>query len=431
MPRRSGGTQQRDTYSSPSRNYELSCSVGKVDLTNDLVQLSIISSVETPYRTYIMDFFLDPDDMILHKIYGQEPIQLKIKSFGTTESLPHEIIETNLMALGSKYDLLMKDSQPQIPDKIRTAIRIRAVPLEGYSVMTAFVNGVYLGQNLRTIVNDLVSQSGGDLFYDGSGANSLAYDQIIIPPSPLYKALQYLDRTFGFFNGLASITSSSFKTKRKSNSAISSDIKPKVYITNLTNQTDFAKVTITQLSTDSNEQEKLLNIFDGKTFYTYNPVETEYTGNTMFSVYGTTMKHIVKPRDELYRTIELDTSDFADEYGITTKKKQLFFSKKGQAQRTSFFKDHTGYDKDETFIRAIHSKFFAQMSILKIHLEKWLVLENLINIGHGVIFRSKVTDVRDLTGHYVSKFSLTHFIRAKRDWECGVTLHLIRTNRVK
>ena len=89
----------------------------------------------------------------------------------------------------------------------RSAIRIRAVPLEGYSVMTSFVNGVYLGQNLRTIVNDLVSQSGGDLFYDGSGANSQSYDQIIVPPSPLYKALKYLDRTFGFFNGLAGITS--------------------------------------------------------------------------------------------------------------------------------------------------------------------------------------------------------------------------------
>lgn len=425
------GTEKRETYSSPSRNYELTCKVGKFDLTNDLNQLTIISSVEIPYRTYIMDFFLDPDDMILQKIYGQEPIQLKIKVFGATESIPHEIIETNLMALGSKYDLLMKDSQPQIPDKVRSAIRIRAVPLEGYSVMTAFVNGVYLGSNLRTIVNDLVSQSGGDLFYDGSGANSLSYDQIIIPPSPLYKALQYLDRTFGFFNGLAAIGSSSIKTKRKSNSAITSDIKPKVFIRNLSNQTDFAKVTITQLSTDSVDQEKLLNKFDGKTFYTYNPVETEYTGNTMFSIYGTTMKHIVKPRDELYRTIELDTAAFADEYGITTKKNQLFFSDKGQSKRTSFFKDHTGYDSDETFIRAIHSKYFAQMSILKVHLEKWLILENLLNVGNGVIFRSKITDVRDLTGHYVSKFSMTHFIRAPRDWECGVTLHLIRTNRVK
>jgi len=424
------GTEHRETYNSPSRNYELSCKVGKFDLTNDLIQLSIVSSVEIPYRTYIMDLFLDPDDMILQKIYGQEPIQLKIKVFGSTENIPHEIIETNLMALGSKFDLLMKDSQPQLPDKIRSSIRIRAIPLEGYSVMTAFVNGVYLGKNLRTIVNDLVSKSGGDLFYDGSDANSSTYDQIIIPPSPLYKALQYLDRTFGFFNGLAAIGSSSIKTKRKSNSAISSDIKPKVIIKNLTNQTDFAKITITQLSTDSVNQEELLNKFDGKTFYTYNPVETEYTGNTMFSTYGTTMKHIVKPRDELYRTIELDTATIADDYGITTKKKQLFFSGKGQVKRTSFFKDHTGYDKDETFIRAIHSKFFAQMSILKVHLEKWLILQNLLDVGNGVIFRSKITDVMDLTGHYVSKFSLTHFIRANRDWECGVTLNLIRTNRV-
>jgi hypothetical protein len=71
------------------------------------------------------------------------------------------------------------------------------------------------------------------------------------------------------------------------------------------------------------------------------------------------------------------------------------------------------------------------MSIMKVHLEKWLILENLLEVGNGVIFRSKITDVRDLTGNYISKFSMTHFIRATRDWECGVTLHLIRTNRVK
>ena len=78
----------------------------------------------------------------------------------------------------------------------------------------------------------------------------------------------------------------------------------------------------------------------------------------------------------------------------------------------------------------MHSKKFAQMSILKVHLEKWLILKNLLSVGEGATFRSNINDVRDLTGNYVLKFSLVHFIRARRDWECGVTLHLIRTNRV-
>ena len=189
---------------------------------------------------------------------------------------------------------------------------------------------------------------------------------------------------------------------------------------------------MTQLSSDNKSQDDLLNIFDGKNFYTYNPVETEYTGNTIFSLYGNTMKHVVKPKDELFKTIELDTQEFAEKYGITTKKgSKIFHSTKGQENRTSFFKDHTGYGDVETHIRAIHSKFFAQMSLLKVHLEKWLLLENLIYVGTGAAFRSNIQDIRDLTGNYVMKFSLTHFIRADRDWECGVTLHLIRTNRIK
>jgi hypothetical protein len=425
------GTQERSSYWNPSRTYDISCKVGKVDLTNDLVQFTIVSSVEVPYRTFVFDFFLDPDDMILEKIYGQDPIALTIKVFGTSENIPHEITQMNVMALGSKYDLLMKDSAPQVPDKIRSAIRIRAVPLEAYSVMTSYVNGVYLESTLRSIVTDLASQAGAELLYDGVGENVTPYDQIIVPPAPFYKALKYLDRTFGFFHGLAGIYSSSNKVQRKSNSAIVADIKPRIYIRNMTAGKKFSDITITQLSTDNRDQEKLLNVFDGKTFYTHMPVETEYTGNTIFSMYGNTMKHVVKPRNELFRTIELDTEDFAKEYGITTKKEHpIFHSVKGQSKRVSFFKDHTGYDENETHIQSIHSKYFAQMSLLKVHLEKFLILEQLMNVGISAKFNSNIQDVRDLTGIYVMKFSLTHFVRAKRDWECGVTLHLIRTNRI-
>lgn len=424
------GTTERSSYWNPSRNYGISCKVGKFDITNDLIQMSIVSSVEIPYRTYVLDFFLDPDDMILEKIYGQDPIKITIKVFGSSENIPHEIIETNVMALGSKFDLLMKDSMPEIPDKIRSSVRIRAVPLEGYRSMTSFVNGVYIGKNLRTIVTELATRAGATLLYDGVGENVREYDQIIVPPAPLYKALKYLDRTFGFFNGLAGIYSSSTKIQRTS--AIVGNIKPRIYLRNMTEGKRFSEISITQLSTDNRKQEDLMNIFDGKTFYTYNQVETEYTGNTIFSMYGNKMKHIVKPRNTLYKTIELDTEEFAKNYGITTKKDlALFHSVQGQEKRISFFKDHTGYDDTETHIRAIHTKYFAQMSILKVHLEKWLILENLMNVGISARFNSKIQDVRDLTGNYVLKFSLVHFIRSPRDWECGVTLHLVRTNRIK
>ena len=257
------GTEERSTYWNPSRNYEVSCKVGKVDLTNDLVQMSIISSVETPYRTYVLDLFLDPDDMVLEKIYGQTPIKLSIKTYGTSENIPHEIIQTNLMALGTKYDLLMKDTDPQIPDKIRSATRIRAIPIEGYRTMTSFVNGVYLESKLSTIVSSLVSQAGGSLNYDSEGANENIYDQIVVPPAPLYKALKYLDRTFGFFNGLAGIYSSSTQIQRKSNSAIVANIKPTVFIRNMTAEKNRSNIIVTQLSTDNRNQEDLLNIYDG------------------------------------------------------------------------------------------------------------------------------------------------------------------------
>lgn len=425
-----GGTDERSTYWSPSRNYELTIKVGGMDITNDLEQMYIISSVEIPQKIYIMDFFLDSGDVILEKMYGQKPLKLTIKTFGTSESLPHEIIEANLLVLGSKYDLLMKDSQPQIPDKTRSSMRIKAVSLEAYHLMNAFVNEVYLGTTLETIVSDLVSKSGGVLEYDSMSQNTEKIDQIIIPPAPLYQVLKYLNRTFGFFHGLAGIYSTAIKTSRKSNSAIAAGFPPKLFIRNLTQSIKTKNITITQLSSTSRQQEELFEVFDGKSFYTYNPVETEYTANTAFSLYGPTMKHIVKPRDELFTTLEIDTNDFANQFGLITKKNQLFVNTLAQSNRVGFFKDHTGYDKSETHIEANYSKPFSRISLLKIHLEKFLLLDKLMQVGTGIKFNSYVTDVRDLTGDYIMQMSQVHFIRAKRDWECGVTLHAIRTNRV-
>lgn len=424
------GTKKRSTYWSPSRNYELSVKVGGLDITNDLEQMYIVSSVETPYRTYIFDFFLDSNDLLLEKIYGQTPIALTIKTFGTSESIPHEITQANLMVLGSKYDLLMRDNQPQVPDKIRSSVRVRAVSLESYNLMNAFVNKVYLGSTLETIVSDLVREAGGDLIYDNMNKNTEPIDQVIVPPSTLYQALKYLNRTFGFFHGLGGIYSSAIKMSRKSNSAIAAYFKPKLYIRNLTNSIRTKSITITQLSTNSKAQEKLFEIYDGKTFYTYNPVETEYTGNTAYSLYGPTMKHIVKPKNELFSTLEINTVDFANQYGLTTKKDQMFFNDPAQSRRIGFFKDHTGYEKTETHIQANFSKLFSRISLLKIHLEKFLLIDKLIQVGTGIKFNSYITDVRDLTGDYIMQMSNVHFIRAKRDWECGVTLHAVRTNRV-
>lgn len=428
------GTEERSTYWSPSRNYELSCKVGSFDLTNDLEQLYIIKSVETPYESVVLDFFADAGDMILEKIYGQRPMKLIIKTFGTSENIPHETLTINLMALGSKYDLILKDTDPQIPDKTRSAIRIKAVPIEGYNAMTTLVKGVYLESSLSAIISDLNGQvDSADILSSNSDTNTETLDQVIVPPSTLYNTLKYLDRTFGFFHGLAAISSNSIQSGRgkgkKSSSVIDNNFKSEVHITNLSQISGFAPIVITQLSATA-DQEDLLNRFDGKNFYTYNPIETEYIGNTAYSTYGSTMRHVVKPRDELFHTIEIDTTDFINNYGIITKKNSAPFNAPAQLDRTGFFKDHTGYDRSPTHIEAGYSKMFSQMSLLKIHLEKWLLLENLLKIGYGVTFKSNIQDNRDLTGNYVVKVSQAHFIRATRDWECGVTLHLIRSNRI-
>jgi hypothetical protein len=331
----------------------------------------------------------------------------------------------------------MKDTNPQLPDKTRSSIRIKAVPVAGYNKMSTLVKGVYLESKLGDVLRDLEEQVGTGVVNLGNFKyqNRETIDQIIVPPSTLYQALKYLDRTFGFNHGLSNISSSSFesilsKKKRTSTFAIEDEFKPIVYIKNISETAKFPAISITQLSSSSSHQDDLLNTFDGKTYYTYNNVETEYTGNTAYATYGSKMRHVVKPKDELFYTIEIDTPQFINDYGITTKKDSAPYDNSGQINRTGFFKDHTGYERTETHIQAGWSKMFTQLSVMKVYLEKWLLLSTILDSGYGAIFKSNIIDNRDLTGNYVVKVSQAHFIRAKRDWECGVTLHLIRSNRI-
>jgi len=50
---------------SPSRTYEFEVKIADRDLTPDLYKLTILTSIDFPYQTFVMEFFLDPNDLIL------------------------------------------------------------------------------------------------------------------------------------------------------------------------------------------------------------------------------------------------------------------------------------------------------------------------------------------------------------------------------
>lgn len=403
-------------FFSPSRTYEFELKIGTRDLTPDLYKLSILTAIDFPYQTFQLELFLDPSDVILEKIYGQQEIKLTATLFGTAPNIPDDVIEFKLMYLTGELNLQMVNTMQANMDAKRTPISFTAVPRDAFKIMSTYVNDVYENASLGYVVEDIVGKSGGIVKQDNTGRNLEPLDQIIVPPTTLYQALKHLNRTFGVFDGWLGLWCSYDK---------------KLYLKNLTSKMKSSHLfTVHQFASNIDNSE-ILKILDDKTYYTKYDVKTNYTGNSKFAVFAPTMKHIVKPKDKLSNTIQLDLETFCQQYGLISKKNKIFFDNSAisTTKRQRIYKDHTGYELSQSFINANMAEAIGDLSEIKIRLEKFLRLKSLMNVGEGVMFVSKVDDYKDLTGKYILRASQLDFMKAK-DWESSATLRLIRTNRI-
>ena len=400
---------------SPSRTYEFEVKVADRDLTPDLYKLTILTSIDFPYQTFVLEFFLDSNDLILEKIYGQHEIKLSAKLMATAPGLVDDQVDFSLMYLSENIPLQAQNTIHHQTDVQRSPITITAVSRKSFITMSTYVNDIFENTTLDAIISNLVSKAKGQLKQDNVGKNTEKIDQILIPPTTLYQALKYLNRTFGIFNGWLALWCTHDN---------------KVYLKNLVSKMKSSLFSIHQFATNVSNDE-LITILDEKTYYTTQDVKTSYSGNTKFVVFAPTMKHIVKPKDKLSQTIEINLEDFCKTFGLISQKNKIFFDSSAisSSNRKRVYKDHTGYETSNSFIDANMSEEIGDLSEIEIKLERFLKLKNLMNVGEAVTFISKIDDYKDLTGVYILRSSQLNFMKAK-DWESSADLRLIRTNRI-
>ena len=182
--------------------------------------------------------------------------------------------------------------------------------------------------------------------------------------------------------------------------------------------------TIYQLTNGSNNDDIMEKSLDGKHFYTYNNISSDYIGNSVFAVLAKTMKHIVKPRDTLYTLIEKDLETLSEEQGLISKNAIIRYDT--NIERTKYYTDHTGYDSSETFINT--AKKISSLAVLGVLIEKNLNVPLLIRVGEPVIFETKNPNYIDLTGKYILRSSDINFYR-QGDWQATCCLTLMRTTK--
>jgi hypothetical protein len=401
----------------PTTTYEFGLIIGNSDYSNDLVRISIRSSVATPYENILLEVFQDSTELLLKKIYGQEKIKFTVILKGETQ-YSDQRFDVDLMFLRVQTDYKMQRStRTQLGDQIeRKTILIETLARNAYRTMSYQVNEIYFGKTPYDIISDLVSKTGTNakLEYDTNGRNPLVIDQFLVPPSTLYRTIDYLDRTYGVFQGDMS-SQCTFD-----NTVVIQNLSKKI-------QSDQA-LTIYQLATDTN-QTSILESNDPTKFYTKEPVELVNRGNSIMSGIGDIQKFIVKPRNQLYDTITKLSASSAITNGIASKiglNIKVYYDTDA-ITRTVYHTNQTGYDKDDSFAISKITKETEDISMISIGLQHNLPILNLLKTGSSVNFIPLVSDYKPLGGMYVLKTSEIGWIRSKV-WESWARLYLMRSN---
>ena len=400
--------------SQPTRGWNFELIIKDKDYSADLYKVRIISSIALPYQTIFLDVFIDQDDIILDKMYGQDKIKLTVRLLEQDRAMPHDDVKFELMYVTSYYPLIMKRQNPTGIENERVPVSIVAVPREAFKTATSIVNKIYLDKKPKEIIEDLVSSfTKAKLKYDSDGVNPLKIDQVIVPPIPLIKSIKYLDETFGLFKGPY------VQFIDKDN---------KLHIVNLNKKfTKSQTFTVYQLTIGAGESDIIDKCNDGKNFYTYDNLESHYSGNTKFTTLAKNQKFIVKPRDTLSYTIEHDLTTIMKDNALVFKNPKTYTDTIID-DRTRVYSKHTGYDYDEVFAIAGTTPSLSNMSGIALNLEKNLPVLRLMEVGEIVKINSGNSNMTDLTGKYILKSSDLSFNR-EGEWQCTSKLFLIRSNK--
>ena len=393
--------------------YTIELKIKDQDYSADINRVRIVSSLATSYQIILLNLFLDSNDIILKKILGQDPIKLTVSLVkeGTT---PDESAEFDLMILNPNFSTGIKTMNSQFSQPVRTEYNIMTIPRDPFQTITTNVNSIFFNKTPREIITNLIPD-GVTLKYDTDNENKNKIDQVIIPPGTLAKAIQYLDRSFGLYDGPCAMFCNYDNTLTIQN--LATRIKKK------------EAFTIYQLSSDDpNSGDTIKKCGDGINFYTYSPMKNSYIANSKFAALSKTKKFIAKPNDQLFYVIENDLNSICKEFGLISKNDDLELDN-ATSERVSYDIEDTGYETDNTPLIAKISKQIANLSTLSIGIERNLPILNLMQVGNAIKLITKIVEHINLTGKYILKSSDITLTKQGGGWDNTCIIHLIRTNQ--
>lgn len=403
-----------------TRSYDIQLTIKKLDYSQDIRSIQIINSIYGAYPVVSISLFLDANDIILEKIFGKEPLYLTIRLIGWgEEKVNKEEVNFELIYISGGENLSQKKSLSSDNASDRFVCNFITIPRKSFQTMTAPVNDVVYGKTPRQIIEEIVSENtDAKLIYDTDGENREIIDQLVLPPTTIYKTIQYIDNTFGLFNG-------------SSNFGGYCQYDNKLLIMNLSKRMTRSQIfTVYHLSTDSKENKDIIEkSIDGKIFYTYNPLKASFKANSKLILRGKTINHIIKPIDKLYHIVEQKMDTVSKSFGAIAKNSNIDFDPILE-NRVSYNSYSTGNGTtSDVFANSLMAKDTMDYASIELELEKNLPILSLINVGDIVKLIPKTLEYMDLSGKYLLKGSILNFKKDTPTWESTAKIVLIRTNK--
>lgn len=412
-------------YYTQTRNYDIQLTIEDKDYTLDLVSLRVLSSLSTAYQVVLLNMSIDPNDILLEKIFGSGMFKLSIRLLGQSGEI-QEQVDLELMFIKADYSTIEKSQMSEGVQKDRVPYTVSTVCRKPWKTMNSLVNRVFINTTLSDIVNTLASDVGTTVEFDTYNQNTEVIEQIVIPPTTFYKVIKeydnnsqdsydgFLERYYGLFDGISGVFC------RYDN---------KVFIKNLASRIRMNQTfTIYQLAGGGDDTDIIENSYDGKIFYTYDQISSDYSGNAKMAVLAPTIRNIISPNDSLTYTYEQDLQDMADQYGLVYKNSKIEVDP--NISTTSRIRYESGFGKEgcQSSCNTRAARAVSDLSTISVNVERNLPILNLMNVGECVKYIPRTLEFVDVSGKYILWSSDLSFSKSG-SWEATATINCIRTNR--
>ena len=168
------------------------------------------------------------------------------------------------------------------------------------------------------------------------------------------------------------------------------------------------------------------DVSGGDTFYTYDTITTDYSGNAKYASLASDFHHVVKPKDTLFVNINQTLDDIAKKYSVVYQNPNI--DKDSQISRTRYYNEDTGYETEETLFNSRFGRQIADLSTVSLNIERNLPIHKLLDVGDCVEYKPQMIEYADLSGKYILWSSDIVFTRPSV-WTSTATINLIRTNK--